>query len=481
MAYAGPIKNIVVLMFENRSYDNMLGMLYNETLNKPPFQKAPPGQSNLAGLSGSESNLDPNTGKPVTVWGTNDDPTNLPVVDPGESFYDMSQQILGLPLLPITKNHYPSAPPLTSPTDGYGLTGGYVANFAVQNLYGNPLKNVMHSYLPSLVPVTSYLAHNFMVCDQWYASAPTQTFANRLFSLCANPGGDHHGSFIDDLQYGTSLLSGLNLPSIFDLLENAHAGKGIVPNWKLYFHDVSYSAILLKKVGDLFTSTSNENVGNYNRADYPPGSPYVNPLAHPTNTFIEDVQKKTLAPFTLIEPRYTNNYPGMAPGLSANSNHPGISNIKPGGPPSATNPSIDVAFGEALLWEVYTTLRRSETYWNQTLLIVTYDEHGGLYDHVPPPPATPPGIPNAHNGFAFNWLGGRVPTIIISPYVAAGSQLVAPKAFDHTSIISTAREVFDLAGPFNARDANAPVITLPPNAKPSNNPDQGSEPTINLP
>jgi phospholipase C len=472
MAYAGPIKNIVVLMFENRSYDNILGMLYNETLNQGPYRNAPPGQRNLAGLTGNESNPDPlEGGVGVPVWGTNSDPTTLPGVDPGESFYDMSQQFLGLPIPPVSKNHYPSNPPLSSPWDGWGLTNGYIANFEMRNLYGNPAKNVMHFYLPGRIHITGYLANSFMVCDQWYASAPTQTFANRLFSLCANPGAGPHGSFINDVDYAAAVAEGgLSLPSVFDLLDRANPGQGRVPNWKVYFHDVSYTAMLLKTVRKMLLSPSNANLGNFDNTDYPPG--YINPLTYPTGTFFEDVKANSLAPFTLIEPRYTNNYPGMAPGLSPNSNHPGLSSIDPLTPPSATNPPIDVMSGESLLREVFLALRTSPTYWKQTLFIVTYDEHGGLYDHLPPPPGTRPGIPNARNGFEFNWLGGRVPTIIISPYVTPGSQLVASKGtYDHTSIISTAREVFNLGGPINARDENAPVISLPLNATPSNNPD----------
>lgn len=101
---------------------------------------------------------------------------------------------------------------------------------------------------------------------------------------------------------------------------------------------------------------------------------------------------------------------------------------------------------------------RGGRHWRQTLLLITYDEHGGCYDHVVPPAATSPGGPYP-DGFAFDRFGVRVPAVIVSPHMRAG-RIVRPSGtvpFDHTSIIATLRRRFTL-GPLAARDAAAPDL-----------------------
>src|SRR5205085_1969600 len=87
------------------------------------------------------------------------------------------------------------------------------------------------------------------------------------------------------------------------------------------------------------------------------------------------------------------------------------------------------------------------------------DEHGGCYDHVPPPAAVPPDNQRPDN-FAFDRFGVRVPAVLVSPWIPAGS-IVRPPAgsrypFDHTSILATLRKLFDLGDPLTDRDAAAP-------------------------
>jgi phospholipase C len=123
-----------------------------------------------------------------------------------------------------------------------------------------------------------------------------------------------------------------------------------------------------------------------------------------------------------------------------------------------------------LIADVYNCLRASDV-WLKTLLIITYDEHGGCYDHVPPPAATPPAPPVAGQVFNFDRYGVRVPAVIVSPYVPSGTIFgkSSPVPFDHTSIIATARKCFELGAALTARDASAPdldsVLTL---ANPTN-------------
>ena len=136
---------------------------------------------------------------------------------------------------------------------------------------------------------------------------------------------------------------------------------------------------------------------------------------------------------------------------------------------SADNPPIDVCYGEAFLLEVYNALRNSE-YWPSSLLIITYDEHGGVYDHVVPPNAVPPGpnIPpvsdledKTADGFNFNVYGCRVPAIIVSPFVGAGTTIRPPAnfpPFDHASILKTVWDCFGIPDSLTSRDAAAPSL-----------------------
>jgi len=155
--------------------------------------------------------------------------------------------------------------------------------------------------------------------------------------------------------------------------------------------------------------------------------------------FQADCQSGQLPSYSFIEPQY---YPDMA--HPENDQHP---------------PSV-VTLGEQLIADVYNRLRSSKL-WIKTLLIVTYDEHGGCYDHVPPPSATQPETPRPDQVFKFDRYGVRVPAVIVSPYVKPGTILRPPGAvpYDHTSIIATLRKRFPaLGGPLTRRDETAPDL-----------------------
>ncbi len=149
----------------------------------------------------------------------------------------------------------------------------------------------------------------------------------------------------------------------------------------------------------------------------------------------------TLPAFTFLEPSW---------GSTGNSQHP----------------NYDVALGEQLIHDVYEALR-SGPGWSQTLLIITYDEHGGCYDHVPPPwGSTPPDNTTGEYGFGFDRFGGRVPTVLISPLIAPGTVYRAPAGatpLDHTCILKTIEQRWKLPA-LTARDAAAhglgDVLTL---------------------
>jgi phospholipase C len=126
---------------------------------------------------------------------------------------------------------------------------------------------------------------------------------------------------------------------------------------------------------------------------------------------------------------------------------------------TSQHPLDSVTGGERLIKEVYETIRNSPL-WENSLLIVTWDEHGGFYDHVIPPAAPPPGDPiitadASHFGFDFATYGVRVPAVVISPFVERN--VVDHRIYDHTSVLATTRGLFG-GDPFTARDAQASSV-----------------------
>jgi phospholipase C len=294
---------------------------------------------------------------------------------------------------------------------------GFADNYMRQQPADEPYepKSAMHCYTADQVPVISQLARAFAVSDQWHASAPCQTWPNRFFVHTATAGG-HINNAITDLPYTRE--------SIFHRLDSLGRSS------RVYFHDVPQSATLADQW------------------------PVATQRFRPIESFWDDAEHGDLADYSFIEPRY-------------------FTDVLLGQMPNDQHPPHDVVYGEQLIATVYNAIRSSPA-WKKTLLVLTYDEHGGCYDHAPPPLATapdpaPPGaVPDT---FLFDAYGVRVPAIIISPYIAPGTILrsaangiahqggVAP--FDHTSIIRT---VLDRFGPANAsltsRDAAAPSLDL---------------------
>lgn len=369
------IEHIVVLMLENRSFDSLLGRLY-------------PKSDSFDGLSGGESNLD-SAGNLVKAWavpGADTTTMRIPDPDPGELWTDMNEQLFET----------------SSPGPGADCSmGGFVKSYASQRgkTAVPPVPDrVMHGFLPEQVPVLSRLARQFAVCDRWHASAPCQTWPNRLFV---------HTGTADGYENNTPKAIPFEMPTIFNRFEDLGIGNG----WKIYFHDVPQTVTL----GKLWGHLSNFNF---------------------FASFRQDASQGTLPKYSFIEPRY---FPDVE---LPNDQHP---------------PHV-VTMGEQLIAEVYNCLRAGPA-WTETLLIITYDEHGGNYDHVAPPAATPPSSTRSIP-FNFDRYGVRVPAVIISPYVRQGTVLRAPGAtpFDHTSILATLRTRFALGPALTQRDAVAPDL-----------------------
>jgi phospholipase C len=386
MAALGGIEHVVVLMLENRSFDCMLGKLYPKD---PSFE----------GLSGSETNFW--LGQPVPVWTSSPTPLDsadaqIPNPDPGELFNDMNAQLFNGP------RPNPATPPPMS---------GFVQNYMEQKPPPDSCQAVMHYFKPEQVPVISTLAKAFGVCDQWYASAPCQTWPNRFFVHTGTSLG-----YVNNHNFPIPFPA----PSIFKRL--SQCGKG----WRVYFHDTPQSLLL----GDIW---------------------FEAPLHYRFfSAFLSDAMNGTLPNYSFIEPRYFTDL---------------VLNKIPNDEHSPHN----VLYGEKLIADVYNAVRSSPC-WKKTLLVITYDEHGGCYDHMPPPDALPPDN-HQPDGFAFDTYGVRVPAVIISPFIPPGSRVRSaptglptigpPYPFDHTSIIKTLRRLFSLGAPLTHRDDVAPDLLGP--------------------
>lgn len=270
--------------------------------------------------------------------------------------------------------------------------------------------SVMHYFSPNHVPVISQLARSFGVSDTWHASAPCQTWANRFFTHCGTAGG-----YLNN--------SPTHFPYLMETVFNRLSGTGA--SWRIYFHDIPQASTLSRIWADAITHFE------------------------PFERFESDAAGGALPNYSFIEPRY---FPNALLGTVPNDEHP----------------PHNLSYGEQLIAAVYNAVR-SGPGWPNTLLIITYDEHGGCYDHVSPPPAIPPGGPYP-DGYTFDSFGVRVPTVIVSPYIAPGKIIRpnGPTPFDHTSIIATLRDLYRFQ-PLTARDAAAPSLLPALQQQPTNN------------
>jgi phospholipase C len=274
---------------------------------------------------------------------------------------------------------------------------GFVLDYANQpgNTPAN-VGNVMKAFDASKLPVLSTLASEFVLCDRWFASVPGQTWPNRFFVHAATSGG-----FVDNN------VRNYTFRTIYDNLEE----QGYA--WAIYFHDFPQSLTLssLRKP---------EYLGHF----------------RDSHQFFVDLSAGNLPAYSFIEPRYFDFLR-----WKANDQHP----------------PHDVRLGEHLIADVYESLRRSPL-WDSSLLFVLHDEHGGIFDHVPPPETVnPDSLVSLTPPFDFTRLGVRVPSVIVSPRVGKG--VVDSTVYDHTSILATVRELFNLPQSLTERDRQANTVS----------------------
>ena len=296
----------------------------------------------------------------------------------------------------------------------YGsLARGYACNFTCEDMSGfaqfekannqSEYCNVMQSLNNApraeggTLPVLTALADEFVLMDRFFCSVPGPTWPNRLFHLAATSGGDTStGPWYHNVPG--------NLYPHKTILDQVDEAGG---QWKIYYNDTPW---------EMMMSSVAFNADKL----------------HPMETFYEDCKEGSLPDYSFINPRVGIN---VTTGIGANDQHP----------------DHDVRAGEQFYKDVYEAVRASPQ-WKDTLLIITYDEHGGFYDHVPPPLNAP--VPNHETSypspFAFDRLGVRIPTLLISPWVQKGAVVSrAPEAqrpaenseYDLTSIMASARKI----------------------------------------
>jgi phospholipase C len=268
----------------------------------------------------------------------------------------------------------------------------------------------MKCFSPEQLPVLTTLAKEFAICDRWFSSMPGPTWPNRFFIHAGSSGGlDDSPSF--SREFKSILYDGFKFENgtIFDELENHKR------DWTIYCDDEFPQALSIAGMRNHFSK------------HFKPFSSFRQDLGDPQFS----------KSYVFIEPDY-HAFTGKFRG--GNSQHP----------------MDDMTRGDNLLKDVYEAIRNSP-HWDTSLLIITYDEHGGFYDHVVSPIAVSPGdsvtdASNNHNSFDFRQLGVRVPTVVVSPLISKG--IIDHTIYDHTSVLATIEKLFGLES-LTKRDATA--------------------------
>jgi phospholipase C len=426
------IKHIFVLMLENRSFDHMLGATSvtgadAETGQKTETHRRAAGTANdvLDEHGKLTSHCVVGTGQKRSVG-----------KDPGHEFGNTITMLCGAHPTPP----YPPYPPIDN--------SGFAQNFAATE--PEEPCSIMLSYRgddedagSADVPVIAALAREFAVCDSWFSSMPGPTWPNRLFVHGASSAGLDDSPSTGDVLLD-SLIGGIVFEngSIYELLESENI------DWAVY-HGDEFPQVLALSGMDLDTIATH---------------------FHSMDDFEQDLGDGSIANYVFIEPDYGED-------ITANTFKCGDSQ----------HPLDDITHGERLIKRVYEAIRNSPL-WNESMLIVTYDEGGGFFDHVHPGATVPPGDAitdpvNNHHNFEFNQLGVRVPAIVCSPWILRN--LIDHREYEHASVPSTVEALWSLPH-MTERDAHArdltSVLTLaaPRTDAPTTLPD-AAEPEVRCP
>jgi phospholipase C len=242
------------------------------------------------------------------------------------------------------------------------------------------------------VPVHDHLAEEFLVCDRWFSSVPGSTWPNRLYSLCGRADGSR-----DDRPP--------HVPPMYDQPSFVRHLDAHRISWRWY----SFDPATVRMADAHYTLGHHDQIAYFSKTGLPWKSKVEVRTSSRAASFLEDAAGGRLPSIAWIDPNFSN------------FNELGV-------PPNDDHAPADIRDGQELVLAVYDALATSPQ-WERSLLVVVYDEHGGFFDHVPPPEA-PDEDPNM-----FGRYGVRVPAIIVSPRVERRS--VSKTLFDHTSIIKT--------------------------------------------
>jgi len=258
----------------------------------------------------------------------------------------------------------------------------------------NPMS--MFTINSSSAAVLNTLALDYALFDRWYSSVPGPTDPNRAFAMSGTSNGAT-GNFNGTLW---------SQQSYFDFLTQHNV------SWSAYYDEDPWAIVYFQ---DMKKAPNSQRV-------------------YSIDAFYQHLANATLPQFVWLQP----------------------SMITHASPPNWQHPDASVQWGEVLIQNVYEALRDSQ-YWNESALLITFDEHGGFYDHVAPPQTNvpPPDGVVADNGFAFDRLGIRVPTVLVSPWVTKGTVIHEPDTshFDSTSNLATCNKLFGIADTISARQA----------------------------
>jgi len=380
------IQQIVVLMLENHSYDNIFGLLDRGdgyTLDK--------------GLAASQS-----------AW----NPYGVTATNPLSASGNTVQYSF---LMPGT-TQLDSQPSQEWEASHVQYAGGANDGFVISA--SGPV--AMGYFDSSLLPFTYGLAERFPVADRWFCSMLGQTDPNRRFLIAATAAG-----MTDDIEVPDNVASFSSGIPVNPLVQDALLATPT--NGTIFDRLSAYGISWCDYTASYPTGTTSEL--------FPLDDAAVTQVNYQAvDNFFSDSAAGSLPAFTLLDPDYSTQ--------------------------SQENPQ-DVSVGEAFLHDVVKALFASPQ-WRTTLLVVTYDEHGGYYDHVPPPVAlVPDSIPpvvasgeSTYDGYAR--YGFRVPTLVVSPFAIPGGLTHA--VYDQTSILAMVESKWNLPA-MTYRDANANDLT----------------------
>jgi phospholipase C len=262
---------------------------------------------------------------------------------------------------------------------------GFVTNYGAVSGSVSNSHRVMKCFQPGKIPVLTTLAQNYALCTRWFSSMPGPTLPNRAYAHAATSVG-HVDMTINWWKESKT---------IYELLvDNQHTAK-------IYYTD----ATMALTFGGMLDRQSLFFIPDFTQ-------------------FSRDCKANNLPEYCFLEPRYN----------PTNGNDPTEA--------SDQHPDHDIEAGEQLIHDVFKAITSREETWTSTLLVIVYDEHGGLFDHIAPPAAVPPdNLKSANPAFGFDRLGVRVPAVLVSPYIQAGT-VISDTVFDHSSLVATARKVF---------------------------------------